>query len=99
MAVDTGKLNRVVRDKWGEEITYTPDGGAARTVTAIRGFDYFDETGGPGIQTATVAYLVVADDVPELSLGDAMTAGGLTYTVVVVKPDGYGMTEIILQRA
>lgn len=99
MAVSYDRLNQAVRDKFGIDATYTPDGGSPRTVKGVMERDYFSETGGIGIQTEALVFQVVDADVPELAVGDGFVLLATAYTVVEVKPDFHGMTDIVLNRA
>jgi hypothetical protein len=99
MAVSYTRLNSAVRDKFGIDITFTPAGGVARTITAIIDRTYFAETGTIGIQTESFVLNVVDADVPELAAGDAFTVAAINYLAVEIQPDFYGMTNIILNKA
>jgi hypothetical protein len=99
VAVSYARLNTRVRDKFGVDVIYTPAGGAGRTVRAIVNRDYFADTGGVGIQTETFVLQVVDDDVPELAAGDGFTVAGSAFVAVEVKPDFFGMSEVVLNRA
>ena len=98
MAVSYDRLNTTVRDKFGIDVTYTPDGGSPRTVKAVVERNYFAETGGVGIQTESLVLQVVDDDVPELAAGDDFTVLTVAYVAVEVKPDFNGMTEVVLNK-
>lgn len=102
MTVSYDRLNERVRDKFGIDSTYTPDGGIARTVVAVVERDYFSETVGVGIQTESLVLKVVDSDVPEIAVGDVFSwaSGSLagTYTVVEVKPDFHGMTDVVINK-
>jgi hypothetical protein len=99
MAVSYDRLNAAVRDKFGIEVTYTPEGGSPRTVEAVVERDYYAETGGVGIQTEVLVLRVVDSDVPELAVGDGFEVLSLAYVAVEVKPDFHGMTDVVLNRS
>jgi hypothetical protein len=99
VAVSYDRLNSRVRDKFGVPVTYTPAGGVGRPVLAIVDRDYFSDTGGVGIQTETFVLQVVDADVPELAAGDGFTITGTAYMAVEIKPDFFGMTQVVLNRA
>lgn len=99
MAVAYNRLNAKVRDKFGVDMTYTPAGRAGRTVRAIIDESYTSDTGGVGIQTETYILLVVDTDMPELAAGDGFTINAADYVAKEIKPDFFGMTQVLLQRS
>jgi hypothetical protein len=99
VAFSYDRLNAAVRDKFGLDVLYTPDGGSPRTVKAIVEQDYYSETGGVGIQTGALVFQVVDADVPELAVGDGFELLSVAYVAVEVKPDFNGMTDVVLNRA
>jgi hypothetical protein len=100
MAVSYSRLNSRVRDKFGIDITYIPAGASGRTVKGIIDRNYFSDTGGAaGIQTESFILQVVNNDIPELAAGDDFTIAGTNYKAVEIRPDFFGMTEIVLNKA
>jgi hypothetical protein len=98
MALSYDRLNSTVRNKFGIDVTFTPDGAAGRTVKGIINRDYFSETGGVGIQTEAYILQVVDADVPELAVGDQFTINATTFRAVEIKPDFDGMSEVVLNK-
>jgi hypothetical protein len=96
MAISYGRLNTAVRDKFGIDAIYTPAGGDPRTVKVVVDREYIVDS-----EIATEAFIlqVVDDDVPELAVGDLFEVLAVAYTVVEVKPDFFGMTGVILNKA
>lgn len=103
MSVSFDRLNSRVRDKFGLASTYTPAGGSGRSVTVVIERDYFADAPAMGIQTEKIVAKAVTDDVTEIAVGDAFdfATADLTgsYTVVEVKHDFLGMTDIVLNKA
>lgn len=103
MTVSFDRLNSRVRDKFGVISTFTPEGGAGRSVTVIIERDYFADTPGVGVQSEKIVAKAVTGDVPEIEVGDtfAFALAGLTgtYKVVEVQHDFLGMTDLVLNKA
>ncbi len=102
MAVDFTRLNTRTRDKFGNDCTFTPDGGEARTVRVVVDQDYFADTGGVGIQTEKVAVQGCISDFEDLAVGDvfAFALDELTgnFKVVEVQSDFKGFVTCILNK-
>ena len=86
-----------------EVATYTPAGGAARSIAGI--FDHISEVSDIGalIEADGVAatFNVATSQVPGITLADAATAStvevrGQSYRVVGIEPDGTGRTVVVL---
>jgi hypothetical protein len=90
--------NRSFVDTFGEDLTYTPAGGAATTVRMIFDNEYFDELPGLGLQMRRISARLLAADAPSLANGDTVARGATTYKVVQVMPDGQGFVEVKLEE-
>jgi hypothetical protein len=99
--VDFGPLNRRCRDKFGTTATFTPDAGAGtpRELVGVYDAEYYSETPGVGTQTETAVFVVVSADIPDGAPGDLLTHAGIDYKIVEVKPDGLGMSDLVLNKA
>ena len=51
-----------------------------------------------GVETTGPGALVASADVAGIEQNDTVTTGGVTYYVTGVKPDGRGLTLLILSR-
>lgn len=85
----------------GESVTYTPAGGAAETVTGI--YDAASEVvqlqgGVEVIGTAPMVSFDISDLSQVPAAGDAVTAGGVSYTIERVEIDGGGGCSCFLNR-
>ncbi len=80
---------------FGDEITYTPDGGDAETITGIldSGDDFEERT--PGAQHSL--WVVLADFTVEPSKGDAVVVDSADYRIIAVRKDGDGGAYLDLQ--
>ena len=90
----TAAANPLIRDDFGETVTYTPSGGSGESVTAT--FDDGAEgvaigTGGvPVIMPTTTIDFVISDLSQTPAEGDGLTVAGVTYTIETVVVDGQG---------
>lgn len=80
----------------GQPVTVTPAGGASRVISAMVVARSEDEI---GVVQAQPAIHARALDVADLADGDAISAGGVDYVARVIRPDGRGMTTIILEAS
>lgn len=80
----------------GQSVTVTPAGGDARIIGAIFVARVKDDVGVimpmPAIHARSV-------DVFDLSDGDAISVSGVSYVAREFRPDGQGMTTIMLEAA
>lgn len=83
---------------FGEDLTYTPAGGAATAVRMIFDNEYFDEVPGLGLQMRRISARLLEIDAPSLANGDTVARGATTYKVVQVMPDGQGFVEVKLEE-
>lgn len=78
----------------GQPVTVTPSGGEARAISAIFVARSEDDLGVVQPQPAIHAR---SGDVADLADGDAVTVSGTTYAARVFRPDGRGMTTVLLE--
>jgi hypothetical protein len=90
--------NRSFINTFGEDLTYTPAGGAPATVRMIFDDDYFDELPGLGLQMRRTSARLLAADAPALANGDTEARQGKTYKVVQTMPDDKGFVEVKLEE-
>ena len=84
----------------GVAATYTPSGGSASTVNVILNDDYLSIPGGMmEVEGSTPVAVVRSSDVSSVAQGDALVVDSVTYSVVGVRPDGTGITELALEAA
>lgn len=85
----------------GDPFLYTPPGGAQITVKGIFTNQYLglDGMGEAEIATTQPAIHVAVDDVAGGAKGAAVIYQSISYKVVNVKPDGKGMTTLVLHRS
>ena len=81
--------------------TYTPSGGSASTVNVIFNDDYLAIPGGMMVEVegSTPVAVVRSSDVSNVAQGDAVVINSVTYSVVGVRPDGTGITELAIEAA
>lgn len=94
------RLNRSVRGYFGEAIAYTPQGGAAVSITGV-----FDEAaavvelqGGVPVQSTRPALVIVLADLAAApKQGDTFTRTGTgkAYEVANVELEGHGTAKLI----
>lgn len=86
-------------DDFGSAATYTPSGGPASTVNGIFDNDFLEVEAGGGVGFALQQprFLCRTADVSAAAEGDALVVGGTAYTIRIVKDDGTGLTELVLE--
>ena len=87
-------------DAMGMTATYTPQGGDATEITILFDNEYqeIDLVSGE-VSSASPAAHAKTSDVSGAKQGDALTVSSVNYTVTVVKPDGTGLTTLVLRKA
>lgn len=87
-------------DAIGLNATYTPAGGVAATIKVLFDNEYelIGLLGGAVSSTGPAAQCKTSD-VSSAKKGDALTVSGVNYSVTEVKPDGTGMTVLMLRKA
>ncbi len=95
---DSRRLKQLTR--LGEDVVYTPNGGAAVTIKAI--FEADRETSEVIGGVEAVGYKPVAEcrtsDLIGTVRGGTIVVNSDTYTIRTVLPDGTGMTDLILEK-
>lgn len=83
----------------GDEATYTPQGGSAKTVTGVFDNSYFAYEGNQGVEinASQPRFYCQSSDVTGVQFGDALIVRGNSYKVVDVQPDGQGLTMLALE--
>ena len=102
MAVETAadRAIFVSADDFGVAASYTPAGGSASTVNGIFDNEYFATDAGGEVAFALQQpmFHCRTADVPSAAEGDAIRVSGVDYTVRNVRPDGTGMTMLMLEE-
>lgn len=102
MAVETAVEREIFVnvDDFGVSATITPVGGQASVVSGIFDNDFIEvDTGGNvGFALLQPRFLCRTANVSSVTEDATLVTGGVTYKVKVVKPDGTGMTELILEK-
>jgi len=85
-------------DEHGSAANYTPSGGSASSITVIFRHDYFlEDVGNVGVETQQAVITVQTSKVPGIAHGDLIEIDSTNYNVVGVRPDGTGISEIVLE--
>ena len=85
-------------DEHGTAANYTPSGGSASSITVIFRHDYFlEDVGNVGVETQQAVITVQTSKVPGIAHGDLIEIESTNYNVVGVRPDGTGISEIVLE--
>lgn len=82
----------------GVVCTYTPEGGPPLNILGVFDNEYFDDTGGQGIQTTQAACRIATAQAPNIKTGEAFRVIDQNFTISIVKHDGAGMTLLALKR-
>lgn len=87
-------------DAMGMSATYTPQGGDATEITVLFDNEYqeIDLVSG-AVSSASPAAHCKSSDVSNAKKGDALMVSDVDYTVTAVKPDGTGLTTLILRKS
>ena len=82
----------------GTAANYTPSGGSASAITVIFRHDYYlEDVGNVGVETQQAVITVQTSKVPSIAHGDLIEIDSTNYNVVGVRPDGTGISEIVLE--
>ena len=85
-------------DEHGTAANYTPSGGSASSITVIFRHDYYlEDVGNVGVETQQAVITVQTSKVPGIAHGDLIEIDSTNYNVVGVRPDGTGISEIVLE--
>jgi len=102
MAVETAADRAIFlnTDDFGVAASYTPAGGSATTVNGIFDNEYFETDAGGEVAFALQQpmFHCRTADVASAAEGDAITISGTDYIVRNVRPDGTGMTMLMLEE-
>jgi len=102
MAVETADDRAIFlnTDDFGVAASYTPAGGSATTVNGIFDNEYFETDAGGEVAFALQQpmFHCRTADVASAAEGDAITISGTDYIVRNVRPDGTGMTMLMLEE-
>ncbi|MDA0307498.1 MAG: hypothetical protein O2832_02095 [Proteobacteria bacterium] len=83
----------------GRAITYTPNGGIARTISGmLQEFTQLVDGGSVEVVATHPVLSVRSVDIPEIATDDAITVAGVNYKVVNIRPDNEGIIELILEK-
>ena len=87
-------------DAFAQAATYTPLGYVGAQISVIFDSEYsvMQEIGEPGMGVPSPQALCKTADVANASRGDTLVVNGTTYYVQEVRPDGTGITTLILSR-
>lgn len=100
MAVETANDRTALLADFGVSATYTPAGGDPSTVKVILDTDFQEADAGGSITFAIEIPRAIGKtaDFASAAEGDSLVISGTTYTILVVMPDGQGMTELRLEK-
>lgn len=100
MMVETAADRLILLADFGQDVTYTVQGGQAATIRAIfdNQFIQVDSGGSVGFAIQQPKLTVRTQDVVNCTEGDTFVVSGTTYISRVVQDDGTGMTEIVLEK-
>lgn len=100
--IDLNAFNAVLlnTDAFAQMVTYIRQGFPSVQIPVIFDSEYSVSEGiaEPGIGIASPQALCRTADVEDASRGDTVAVGGTTYHIQEVRPDGTGITTLILSR-
>jgi hypothetical protein len=98
--VETAKERMIFLKDFGQTVKIRPVSGQKKTVTAIFDNDYIEvDTGGNvGFALLQPRLMCKTSDVAAVTEDATVEIDTVHYKVKVVKPDGTGMTELILEK-
>ena len=83
----------------GTSLTYTPSGGSASTIKGIINDEFqLVDVGEVGVESSMPVLTVRSSDVSGIAQGDDFTIDSVNYKSKIIRPDGTGITEIVLQK-
>ena len=100
MAVEDDVMRlEFLQDFGSSSCTFTDtSAGSTATISAILSKAYFaEDVGGTMVESSEPIAMVRTTDVPNVVQGDTLAISGTTFTVVEVKPDNEGMSELRLR--
>ena len=86
-------------DAHGSTVTYTTSGGSASTINRIFNNEFeLVDIGDVGVESNIPILTVKTSDVSSVAQGDTFVIDSVTYKSVIIRPDGTGITEIVLEK-
>jgi len=100
MPVETANDRIAFLADFGVVATYNPVSGESSTVKVIFDTDFQEADAGGSITFAIEIPRAIGKtaDFASAIEGDSLVISGTTYTILVVMPDGQGMTELRLEK-
>lgn len=84
-------------DDFAVVATYTPSGGQPKSINVIYDNDYVASLmEGIEVENTSPAVLCKTSDILNVKHGDTLVVNSITYKIIEVKPDGTGITTLIL---
>lgn len=93
------KIARMVTDKMGDVVTWTPPSGPDVALKGCWESDPFSETGGTGISTNKALFSFYAADAPGVDEGQTVVHEGTTYSINELRDDSTLIIEAVLTKA
>tara|TARA_R110002153_G_scaffold162798_2_gene315339 strand:- start:550 stop:861 length:312 start_codon:yes stop_codon:yes gene_type:complete len=80
--------------------SYTPQGGSSTNILGIYDQEYLELDSGGSVAFAINQPRFQCDtaSVPSAAEGDTLVVSGINYKIVVVQPDGTGVTTLVLEK-
>ena len=80
--------------------SYTPQGGSSANILGIYDQEYLELDSGGSVAFAINQPRFQCDtaSVPSAAEGDTLVVSGINYKIVVVQPDGTGVTTLVLEK-
>ena len=100
MAVEDDEMRlEFLQDFGSSSCTFTDTSAtSASTISAVLSKAYFaEDVGGTTVESSEPIALVRTSDVPSVVQGDTLAIDGVTFSIVEVKPDNEGMSELRLR--
>lgn len=99
MAIETDTERTALLADFGENATYTPDGGSPASIMVIFDKPYVgvDTNGEVVVESTRPTATCKTSDVSDADHAATLAISGTTYNVVNVQPDGDGLTVLELQ--
>jgi hypothetical protein len=93
-------VDGILMDTLGDDVVFTPSVGAGVAIKGIFNNAYYEAADGTGYGVGSSSPAVQCRDADVLNAaGGQIAYGGITYNIVSVKPDGTGITLLILRHA
>lgn len=103
MAVESAadRASFLLAAEFGVSATFTHlETAAASAVTGIFDSDYLalEVDGEAGVASRSPRFVCASADIATAVFGDTLAVAGVIYKMRVIKPDGTGITEIMLEK-